>query len=508
MVRAAWLTPLATLGALVVLWVLVASRLPTPEQSGPTPPDDPQASAPVAVTQAAVDEPLDLVPADSLLCWKGLPFPDAKQAPDKPSPFGILIDVGTRLAGNSLDNAQRVTIRILETLGIIGRYPFTVALIDARAKPTHDGGTGRKVDKLRIAAVIKTQGQSEPFLAIIAKAVRELTDEGAAELENKTVGRWSYQELRDSRLPDWCVVAWGEIDEHFVITLGNDVWPLIASTAAGQVASVSQDEWLTKVRQQRPEEPLIEVIVAANDIRERLDPFVQGRATAFFRAWHIADVQCAHWALGFEGRALYCLANYRQPKNTRRRLYADPHIRDERFLQTIPDESRYAIYRLPVATFLPRLISGYYATRKEEERQAAAKLWAKIQADLGIDVERDALAHLGEYIVVHNYPRHPLHLPLAFTSLIEIRDEPAKVRQTLERLLGAWQQAVEKADDETGNPSPLQIRHDDDGVWYLEFPLFKGVAWTFTDRFIVTSWSPIALREYLDKIGDKIGQRQ
>ncbi len=33
-----------------------------------------------------------------------------------------------------------------------------------------------------------------------------------------------------------------------------------------------------------------------------------------------------------------------------------------------------------------------------------------------------------------------------------------------------------------------------------------GPAWTVTDRFIITSWSPTALRSYLAKAGDKVGQ--
>jgi hypothetical protein len=32
-----------------------------------------------------------------------------------------------------------------------------------------------------------------------------------------------------------------------------------------------------------------------------------------------------------------------------------------------------------------------------------------------------------------------------------------------------------------------------------------GVAWTVTDRYIVTSWSPRALREYLEIAGEAAG---
>jgi len=460
-----------------------------------------------SVRPAAADEPLDLIPAESLLCWKGLPFPGTEEVSTDPSPLTTLIELGARIAGNPLDRKAQLTLRIFETLGLTVRHPFAIALIDARAKPARADG-GAKVDRLRLVAVIKTKGKSEPFRRIIQKVVNEQTDAGVAKLERKRVGRWTYQELHDSRLPEWCIIAWGELGEHFVISLGDGVWPLIASVAAGETESVRKDEWVAKIRQQRPEEPLIEVVVANQDIRQRLDAFVQGRATKFFEAWHIADTQRTHWALGFEGRAMYCVANFRNSESAVRRLYADPRIRDKRLLQTVPDGARYAIYRLPVSTFLTRLISSYYATRGEEDRQAAAQLWARIQADLGIDAERDALAHLGRNIVLHNYPQHPLHLPLASTALIEIRSEPKKLRDALEKLCQAWQEGLEKLADETGVPNPAQLHRDDDGVWFIQFGPVAGLAWTFTDKFIVTSWSPMALREYLDKAGERAGKRE
>ena len=459
------------------------------------------------VGPAAADDPLDLIPADNLLCWKGLPYPGAGQTSTQPAALPTLIEMGRRIFRNRLDKQAQLTLRIVESLGIVGRHAFAVTLIDARAKPAREDGTGSKVDRLSIAAVIKTEGESKPFLRLIKLALDEQTDAGVAKLEEKRVGRWVYQELRDSRLPEWCVVAWGELDEHFVITLGDGVWPLIASVAAGETQPLSKDAWIAKVRQRYSQEPLIEIVVAAQGIRERLDPFVQGRATAFFEVWRHTDARRAHWALGFQERALYCVANYRENDRTVRRVYADADVRDPRWLKTIPERARYAIYRLDVPVFLPRLISSYYATRSEEDRQAAARLWDQIQTRLGVDAERDALAHLGNTIVAHNYPPHPLHLPLAFTSLIEIRDEPAKVRQTLEKLCGAWQAAIEEIAAESGVPSPAQLYRDDDGVWFFQFGPVASLAWTFTDKFIVTSWSPAALRQYLDHVGDRAGQR-
>jgi hypothetical protein len=456
---------------------------------------------------APANEPLDLIPAESLLCWKGRPFPDTQQPPPQSSALATFIDVGTRIAGNSLDRKARLSLRIFEGIGAMVHYPFSVALIDARAKTTREDHSSSKVDRLRIAAVVKTKAQSQPLRRILQKAINEQTDSGLAQLARKKAERWTYTELRDARLPPWCVIAWGQIDEHFVITLGAEVWPLIASVAAGKTGSISKDDWVAEIRKRRQEEPLIEIMLAAENMRQRLDPFVRGRATAFFEAWRATDSERAFWELGFQERALYCTGTYRQENRTVRRIYADPRFNDERLLQTVPDESRYAIYNIEMPVFLTRLVSSFYATQSNEARQAAARLWKQIQADLGVDAQRDALDHLGNTVVLHNYPPHPLHLPLAFTSLIEIRSEPRKVRATLNKLCTAWQAAIEAAAEQTGVASPVQLDHDDDGIWHLQLGPLAGLAWTFTDRFIVTSYSPKALRQYLDKIGGRIGQR-
>lgn len=516
MVRPAWAIAVAIVAAVAILAGVVTCSSSAPDQPAENPASESvsagaaSATPPEEAERTGAVEPLDLVPAENLLCWKGLPFPGAESKSDEPSSLLTLLDTASRVFGGPFDNTHKISLRILETLGIIGRYPFTVTLIDASAKPARADGGGAKLDKLRIAVVIKTGSleESEPFLRIIQKTVNELTDAGAATLRTRQAQRWEYHELSDTRLPEWCLVAWGQLDEHFVITLGQEVWPLVASVAVGETDSVARDPWVRQVQRQRPDEPLIEVLVAAREIRERLDPFVGGRATAFFQAWGIEDVERTHWALGFQGRALYCLAHYRDQKTTRRRLYANPNIREQRLLQTIPDDARYAVYRLPVNTFLPRLVSSFYATRSPQDRQAAAEVWARIQADLKIDAQRDALDHLGEFIVAHNYPQHPFHLPLAFTSLIEIREEPQKVQETLERLLWAWQEAIDEAAMEHGTVSPICIHYDDDGIWHLQVFIVHTVAWTFTDKFIVTSWEADALREYLAAVGDKVGKRR
>jgi len=270
---------------------------------------------------------------------------------------------------------------------------------------------------------------------------------------------------------------------------------------------VARDTWVSLIRSKSTREPLIEIIVAAKAIRERLDPFVDGRATRFFQAWNTADIDQVHWAFGFEGRSLYCRTYSRRGDLTRRMVYAGEVYATPRLLATVPDPATYAIYRVSVASFLPKLIESYYATRSPDDRVAAEQRWAKVESELGLDAQRDALALLGNNIVLHNFPQHPFRMPLAFTSLIEIKREPQRVRETLEKLCRAWKNALQKEADEKGIVNPAILFRDDDGVWFLRIGPVAGLSWTFTERFIVTSWSPHALREYLAKAGDAIGSR-
>lgn len=459
----------------------------------------------IALAPAALaHDPLELVPAESLIAWRGRPFTeDGAGASSRPSAIGTLIEVGTRIAGSPLRPREQFGVRLLEAFGVAINYPFALALIDAQAIPT-ESGEGRRVDKLKLALIIRTDGKSEPFRKIIQKTVNELTDRGKATLERGSAAGCSYEELRDQRLPE--SVAWGEIGDCFVITHGPDVWPLIADVAAGKAPSLAGEKWIAEARAALKNPPLIEVIVAAAATRERLDPFVQGRATNFFRAWHADKVERGYWTLGFDERALYCTAHFRIGDQTVRRVYADPSIRDPQFLRTIPDGARYAIYRLPVSGMLPRLFSGYYATQDEKDRSAAWSEWQKIQTRYGFDAQRDLLDNLGDTIVLHNDPPHPMRLPLAFTSLIEIRREPQRVRELVEKICTAWGDWLATGDEDEG-PRWARLERDDDGIWSFQYGPVAGLAWTVTDKFIVTSWTPGALREYLKKMGEAAGHR-
>ncbi|MEP0847093.1 MAG: hypothetical protein HRF50_09770 [Phycisphaerae bacterium] len=492
---------------LVVFSLIGAALVGTSSRRGqsPAPAADTQPSPPPS--NRTISGPLDLIPADSLAVWKGLPIADERRVPATSPSGSTVVELFRRLVGANLDARTKLTLRIFEMISLARDYPFAFACVDASARSKRPDGGGTHADKLKLIFVAQTAGESRPLLNIIAKAIKELTDAGPAKLERLSTRGYEYQELTDSRVPDWCRVCWGDLGEYFVLTLGEDVWPLVASVAGGEHPSVGSDEWVKRMRAARPDEPLVEIIVAASRVREQLDPFVKHRATAFFRAWHADRLDRIYWAIGFEGDALYSQASFLEGEHTTQRLLADASYAEPRFAQTIPEGSHYAVFHVPAADVITRIVASYWATQSPDERQRAAELWEKVQRDNGFDAQRDVLDHLGETIILHNFPQHPLRLPMMFTGLYEIRPDGATVSATLERLCQAWLAALQHLADQMEDPPPSVLRRDDDGIWYLQLGPVAGVAWTFTDRYIITSWSPAALREYLHRVGDAVGKR-
>lgn len=445
------------------------------------------------------DGPLALIPADCLVAWKGEPISAAMTAQHQ-SALDVLLRTVTKVAGGKIKPAERMTLELFRGFGEVIGHPFALALLDADTIPTEHSVKG---DNFKIVLAVDVNGQIGPLMKIVHNAVNELTDESMASIEEKKADGIRYVELTDQRLPDWCHIAWGQINDYFVLTFGVDVWPQVAAVAGGKEKSVTSDEWVASVRREMADVVQIEVVVDAKRIREKLDPSTGGKATAYFKEWGAEKMDRAFWALGLADRALYCEAFFRMPQRTVRRLYADPDAADADLLSVVPPEARYAIYNVPMREFLPQLISSYYATRPERVRNKAVKLWERIQREHGFDARKDILANLGDRIVLHNWPEHPLHLPLMFTTVAPIKQNAEAVKSTIETMCTAWQAGMQEIADREGRDNP--IHHDPDGFWYISFGFIDGVAWTVTDKYIITSWSRWALRTYLDQMGEQVG---
>ena len=112
-----------------------------------------------------------------------------------------------------------------------------------------------------------------------------------------------------------------------------------------------------------------------------------------------------------------------------------------------------------------------------------------LEASAGLSIEKDILSHLTGPVVVHNYPPHALKLPLAWTILVPIDGDPTALRNHLDRFLEVIRQKLLQK-------NTVQLRRDSNGVWYIQYGL-TGPALTVTDRWLMVSFSPEALRQNL-----------
>jgi hypothetical protein len=134
-------------------------------------------------------------------------------------------------------------------------------------------------------------------------------------------------------------------------------------------------------------------------------------------------------------------------------------------------------------------------------------------AQLGVDIHKDLLDRLQPLVLVHDWPGHPLHLPLMATFVGAVEPgRQAEARSATARLTAAAAAAQDgkasaalapeaegalpaghAAEALPGDFTRLRIRTDKDGIAYLQFGL-AGPAWGWFDNRLVVSWSPAAVR--------------
>jgi hypothetical protein len=156
---------------------------------------------------------------------------------------------------------------------------------------------------------------------------------------------------------------------------------------------------------------------------------------------------------------------------------------------------------------------------------------------LGVDLHKDLLDRLEPLVLIHDYPQHPLGLPLMVTLLAAVEPgSQARAVAALSRLTSAAGAALDggaaadsrsrpqyHVEPERSSPTPsespsagahamedslgamgramgvasdftrLRIRTDSDGTSYLQLGIV-GPAWAWIDNRLVISWSPGAVR--------------
>ena len=455
----------------------------------------------------------DLIPSDSVVMYTAKPYSfltgeaTSKPADGAPTPGVSLTSIiGFLNAAGLIPGEGQVYADIVSALPLLGRYEHALALLDVSTKLVlpegeTDASTAKRIlrlDQLQVAVIFRTGEDCDPVTEQLYRIISRYTNRDVAELSTHKSGELEYQRLVDDRLKAWAVWEWGTIGDCFVLTFGEGAYDRILSVWSGKSPSLSKNDWYRSAAERiGVPRSFAHWMSDFTVLRERLGEAAEGRVSRVATALKADDIHQGLWAIGIEGRALTWRRCYRRGNEDVTRLYSDPALYSKDHLRIIPDEARHlAVIKVPTRWLVDNLPRAWVASQSQSNYRKWQTAWKRLEEEKGIDISGNLIDHLGETVILFDYPEHPLRIPFALTIAIEI-DNFRAVSSAINTLLQAWGQYLDdRAERNKTVLVRVYVRHDDDGVWYLQAGIL-GPALKVTDRYLVISWSPQALRDAL-----------
>ncbi|MCH7591618.1 MAG: hypothetical protein IH989_02405 [Planctomycetes bacterium] len=459
-------------------------------------------------TQSAYRPLSEVVPHDAVAAYFAEP-PSSQESPQAPwSALKLATFVADRAnqAGllSSIEETSRQWIDLAAALSVVFDHPHAVALLDVKARSGSDDG--HELAALQAALIIRTDGDNKRITERIQHLLGVYTNTQYASLSEQSAGDMTWFSLRDARLGDWAVIAWGAYGDYYVVVIGEGAFERIVATIRDPKDSLRHDAWFARAVRQTaapmtgdgtatvglPTEPSYAWYVRFDRLRRSSD------------AGFDAKVQWVQFSLGLAGvdRGLWMAAQspatgsvevvgvHRQKdRDTLHRLageFAGADLPDD----AVPD----LVVGFAVIDCIPSAVwrgasNAYLGSRGSNSKERCELGFDRIEEESGVSVEQDILSLLGGPVVIHNYPRHALRLPLAWTLVVPVRGDPRVLRDRVDKVLRAVQR-------QQASENGVQLVRTTDGIWHLQYGL-AGPALAITDRWLVLSFSPYAVRQNL-----------
>ncbi|MFQ5424748.1 MAG: hypothetical protein ACE5F9_12310 [Phycisphaerae bacterium] len=482
----------------------------------------------VALSASAPAAPrsiLRLVPADCIVVYTAKPYTDwvpaARPMTTAPARGGsqLAAILGFLNASGLIPHQGQVYADIAARLPLLGRYEHAIALLDVSSKLVRkqgrtpaDRNISLRLKQLQAAVLFRTNGENSDVLDHLNEIVGRYTNSDVAHLMTEKAGKHTYRRLVDDRLIGWAIWEWGRLGEFFVVTFGAGAFDRIADTYDGRASSLAEDDWFkSATRKTHGDRALAQWFVSLSRLETSLlEPGLSDAAQKRYRgvisALGAAGMTHDLWTVGLPGRAMSWYRCFQRqvsggPDRDETRVYSDPERYPKSLRRIVPDAAtRFAIIHVPTRWLVDNLPRAWVQAQSERHVQRLHAAWERLEEETGIDISSNLVRHLGENVVIFDYPPHPLRVPVALTVVIEIDDRKA-VEAATDALLGAWGRYLDERAERKGTTLlRMYVKHDDDGVWYIEAGIL-GPALKVTDRYLVLSWSPAALREALDAMG-------
>lgn len=433
------------------------------------------------------------VPRESLAVLVGRP--SSQSVPDSAQTMttrllGLALDLTADL-GLMSESAARIQawMDALVSLSALEGHPFALCLLRLDIAPTQSGRF--ELGELGAALIIETRDSSTIRSRIQYLLTRHTSPEQTT-LEKFEVDGATFHRLRDRRLPPWCEVCWGPWKEGYLITVGRNAVDEAVAALQGKAPTLGENAWIREAQKQCHSMGVLGALYldVAAITRERPAAFVNAAARLLDR---IDLPRCERFfgVAAQDGRVFESSVYVRRAGQDQRILLADQAFLSPYGYDTIPPEATsYAVFAAPLPRLIPGVWQAYLDWRDEKARGILLEVEADIREKSGTDLAELA-SHLGEHLIIHDYPKHALRIPVARTILLPIAKDPAAFRNKLDRFLGALGSWVNPT--EGGIPA---LKRTADGLWYIDLGL-QGPAMKVTDKWLIISFSPTAVEANL-----------
>ena len=446
----------------------------------------------------------DYLPADSLVVVLGRPIAGATPASaptsmrSRPSVLQQLLVVASQL--KVLPSEARLAGDILGCHPLLEEYPYAFALLDVSARRLPTGGY--RLDRMQAALVFDTGGDDRAIAQRIRQLLAAYTNSELGRLEKSVSGGVVRYRLRESRLPEWAVIEWGARGRLFVVSIGEGAFDRILAVPNAPDTALAKDPWYARAHSHsRGDRAFFEWTIPVAELRRRLTEVIHGRVEQTLASLGAEKVERLFGAVRYDGRAVVMQGVIRADGADSDFVLSEAVTADDLASAAVPAEAtRYAMLRIPLAELIRRSRDACLASQSPVNQEQARAIWSRMEAEERFDTEADFLAHLGTRLIVHDYPLHPLRLPLLWTFLIEtdgVGDGPRRAIDGMMRFARAA--LADKIARDPGTTLAPQILCTSDGLWYLRLGL-AGPAVGVCGRWIVISFSPEAVRQTMARL--------
>lgn len=439
---------------------------------------------------AELEELARLVPAEALAAYM-VDTPPADGAAAKSNSFSmatVLIDQAFAMGFlKSLDIVIRGWLDTIASISTIIDHPHAVMLFDLQVD--RDELESHRVSGLRAALVMRTSGNNKPIEQRLQHLLGSYTNQIESTLDSVQVGEHSVHRLTDRRLVDWLVVCWAQVGEYFVVAIGEESMQQVIAAISSKENTIWQDASFQQgVSALAAHHALIAVHIGFDQLQKK-SPSLGAKVRRIQHSLAMGECDQGVWAAGYSGRSLEIRQWLRTGESSQSYVIAGAeHVTDEA-RGVLPEAAHtYAAIGVEPSVWYERIRGAFLAARSRKNAAESRAFWSGVEGDAGLRFA-ELFSRLEGPIVVHDFPEHALRLPPAWTIVVPIKGDSAALRRDVDAILTYWQKAM------AGGAWGLS--RGADGLWFMKIGL-EGPALTVTDRHLVISFSPHAVRQNVE----------